>query len=174
MLVVFSVPEAERDKRHQLRATLSRMGFGTAAPGVWVAPGHLHDEAARTLARLGLQSYADLFCAHHSAFGALRDKIGQWWDLPAIDAECARVRRAAQRPALPAESPRAAFRTYVPLLTDWRRLPYLDPGLPLDLLPRPWHGAARRRPVRRPRRGAARAGPRARPGHHPVVSAKGR
>ena len=26
-------------------------------------------------------------------------------------------------------------------LTDWRRLPFLDPGLPADLLPKGWHGA---------------------------------
>jgi phenylacetic acid degradation operon negative regulatory protein len=141
VLVVFSVPEAERDRRHQLRATLSRMGFGTAAPGVWVAPGHLHDEAARTLARLGLDPYVDLFCAQHSAFGGLRDKIGRWWDLPAIDAECADF-VARHRDARPAGTPAEAFGAYVPLLTRWRRLPYLDPGLPLELLPRPWHGAA--------------------------------
>jgi phenylacetic acid degradation operon negative regulatory protein len=141
VLVVFSVPEAERDRRHQLRATLSRLGFGTAAPGLWVAPAHLHDEAARTLARLGLQSYVDLFCARYSAFGSLRDRIGQWWDLPAIDAECADfVQRYAGPTPRPA-TPRDAFRVYVPLLTEWRRLPYLDPGLPLELLPAPWHGA---------------------------------
>jgi phenylacetic acid degradation operon negative regulatory protein len=141
VLVVFSVPEAERDKRHLLRATLSRLGFGTAAPGLWVAPAHLHDEAARTLARLGLQHYVDLFCARYSAFGSLADRIGQWWDLPAIDAECAGFveRHAGLRPAHP--TPRDAFRVYVPLLTEWRRLPYLDPGLPLELLPRTWHGA---------------------------------
>jgi phenylacetic acid degradation operon negative regulatory protein len=26
-------------------------------------------------------------------------------------------------------------------LTAWRRLPYLDPGLPAELLPADWHGA---------------------------------
>lgn len=140
VLVLFSVPEAERDKRHQLRATLGRMGFGTAAPGVWVAPGHLHDEAGRTLARLGLQSYVDLFRARYSAFGGLRERIGQWWDLPAIDAECAGF-VARHRDLGASAEPREAFRAYVPLLTEWRRLPYLDPGLPLELLPEPWHGA---------------------------------
>jgi phenylacetic acid degradation operon negative regulatory protein len=28
----------------------------------------------------------------------------------------------------------------VRLLTDWRRLPYLDPGLPAELLPADWTG----------------------------------
>ena len=36
--------------------------------------------------------------------------------------------------------PREAFRAYVPMLTAWRRLPYLDPGIPLELLPAGWPG----------------------------------
>ncbi len=42
VLAVFSVPEAERSKRHVLRSRLARLGFGTAAPGVWIAPGGLY------------------------------------------------------------------------------------------------------------------------------------
>ena len=34
----------------------------------------------------------------------------------------------------------AAFAAYVPMLTAWRRLPYLDPGLPLEHLPEGWPG----------------------------------
>src|SRR2546423_1594369 len=39
-----------------------------------------------------------------------------------------------------ADGPRTAFEIYVPMLTVWRRLPYLDPGLPVDLLPVGWNG----------------------------------
>src|SRR3954471_8808169 len=42
LLAVFSVPEAERHKRHVLRTQLVRLGFGTASSGVWIAPAHLH------------------------------------------------------------------------------------------------------------------------------------
>src|SRR5262245_34678883 len=38
LVLVFSVPEAERERRHALRSLLISLGFGTAAPGVWVAP----------------------------------------------------------------------------------------------------------------------------------------
>ena len=33
-----------------------------------------------------------------------------------------------------------AFADYVRALTDWRRLPYADPGLPAELLPPDWIG----------------------------------
>jgi phenylacetic acid degradation operon negative regulatory protein len=144
VLVIYSVPESEREKRHQLRATLTRMGFGTASPGVWIAPGNLYDEVARTLARLELESYVDLFRSRYEAFGTLRAKVGEWWDLPAIDAEYdAFIRRyqdARTRWKSSADATRTAFTVYVPLLTEWRRLPYLDPGIPLDLLPGSWNG----------------------------------
>ncbi|WCI07992.1 PaaX family transcriptional regulator C-terminal domain-containing protein [Arthrobacter sp. OVS8] len=43
-------------------------------------------------------------------------------------------------PAPGADADRAAFADYVQLLTQWRRLPYLDPGLPEEFLPPGWHG----------------------------------
>ena len=82
VMVVFSIPESERDKRHQLRSTLVSMGFGTVSPGVWVAPGLLHDEVARTLDHQGLASFVDLFRARHDGFGSLRDRVGSGGTCP--------------------------------------------------------------------------------------------
>jgi phenylacetic acid degradation operon negative regulatory protein len=142
IVVVFSVPESERDKRHALRSALTRLGFGTAAPGVWVAPGNLAPETRRTLERRGLSSYVDIFTGSHVAFGDLRSKVREWWNLDELTALYAdflsryRPLRASASGAAPPE----AFRVYVPMLTEWRRLPYRDPGLPLSLLPPGWNG----------------------------------
>jgi len=152
LLAVFSVPEAERNKRHVLRSQLARLGFGTAAPGVWIAPAYLHEATADMLARLGLSGYADLFRADHLAArdlagGDLAGKVRQWWDLDQTE-RLARDFVTAWEPVLrgwarrrPQAHGRAAFADYVRVLTDWRRLPYLDPGLPAELLPPGWAGA---------------------------------
>jgi len=147
LLAVFSVPEAERHQRHVLRSQLSRLGFGTAAPGVWIAPAYLHEATVEMLARLGLSGYADLFHADHLAFGDLATKVRQWWDLDRTE-RLASDFVAAYEPVLlgwpgrrAAAHPREAFADYVGVLTDWRRLPYLDPGLPAELLPPGWAGA---------------------------------
>ena len=47
---------------------------------------------------------------------------------------------AADGSAADAGRPGEAFADYVRVLTAWRRLPYLDPGLPPELLPAGWHG----------------------------------
>src|SRR5262249_38834638 len=138
-------------QRHGLRSQLSGLGFGTAAPGVWIAPAYLHEATADMLERLGLSGYADLFRADHLAFGDLAAKVAQWWDLARTERlACDFVtayepvprgwagRRAAPRPP-------QAFADYVRVLTDSRRLPDLGPGLPAEPLP---PGSAGVRPAR--------------------------
>ncbi|MGA8980568.1 MAG: PaaX family transcriptional regulator C-terminal domain-containing protein [Pedococcus sp.] len=146
VVVVFSVPESQRQKRHTLRARLSWLGFGTVSSGVWIAPGHLADDAREVLLSDGLDPYVDLFRAEYLAFGDPAAKIAQWWDLAALEQlytefleahEPARQRWAGQREVPPGPE---AFADYIRALTSWRRLPYLDPGLPTNLLPTSWSG----------------------------------
>jgi phenylacetic acid degradation operon negative regulatory protein len=39
-----------------------------------------------------------------------------------------------------AVTPLAAFRLYISVVAEWRRLPFLDPGLPTEVLPEDWEG----------------------------------
>ena len=151
---MFSVPESERQRRHVLRSELARLGFGMVAPGVWIVPAHPQDVTAETLRRLGLDSYADLFHAEHLAFGDPAEKIRRWWDLDELErryrafiqAHEAALRRweagsaGGHDGAVVPAGGREAFADYVRVLTDWRRLPYSDPGLPAELLPPDWIG----------------------------------
>lgn len=146
VLAVFSVPESERHRRHVLRSELARLGFGMVAPGVWIVPAYPQDTTAETLRRLGLDGYADLFRAEHLAFGDPAAKIRRWWDLDELERQYEAFIGAHEaaldelaRQDVPAGGPEA-FACYVRLLTDWRRLPYLDPGLPAELLPGDWIG----------------------------------
>ncbi|GAB2820330.1 PaaX family transcriptional regulator [Streptomyces daliensis] len=146
LLAVFSVPESERTRRHVLRSRLARLGFGNAAPGIWIAPSHLEDETRHTLVRLGLDAYVDLFRGTHEGFEPTAEAAARWWDLEAI-AALHRSFLSAHEPVLRAWSrrrktpPEEAYRDYLPALDAWRRLPYADPGLPAALLPRDWPGA---------------------------------
>jgi phenylacetic acid degradation operon negative regulatory protein len=149
LLAVFSVPESQRHRRHALRSELARLGFGMVAPGVWIVPARLHDATAQALRRLGLDGYADLFRADHLAFGDPAAKVRRWWDLGLLEdryrdfiaAHEPVLRRWRRRgPARGEPGGRQAFADYVRAVTDWRRLPYLDPGLPADLLPAGWIG----------------------------------
>lgn len=146
LLAVFSVPEAERHKRHLLRSRLAGLGFGTAAPGVWIAPGTLFAETRHVLRRLELASYVDLFRGAHLGFDPTAQAVARWWDLDALaalhhaflDAHEPVLARWSDAAAPPPPEP--AFRDYLRALDSWRRLPYADPGLPPVLLPPDWPG----------------------------------
>jgi phenylacetic acid degradation operon negative regulatory protein len=146
LLAVFSVPEAERKQRHALRSRLSWLGFGTVSAGVWIAPGHLAGETQDVLERSGLAGYVALFRADYLAFGPVTGQLGRWWDTDRLQRMYAEFREV-YGPLLrrwddgSGGSDAAAFTTYVRALTDWRRLPFLDPGLPAELLPTHWQGA---------------------------------
>ncbi|MBT2451998.1 PaaX family transcriptional regulator [Streptomyces sp. ISL-43] len=145
LLAVFSVPEQERAKRHLLRSRLARLGFGSVSPGVWIAPAHLHGETLRTLDRLRLTPYVELFRGVHLGFAPTAESVARWWDLAALakqHEEFLDLHEPALRAlhAGPAPDPEAAYRGYLLALDSWRRLPYADPGLPRDLLPADWPG----------------------------------
>src|SRR5690606_15825474 len=138
VLAVFSVPESERQKRHVLRSRLSGLGFGTAAPGVWIAPARLYEETRHTLERLGLAEYVDFFRGDHLGFAATADAVARWWDLARIakehEAFLARHEEVLRTWEGRADTPpEEAYRDYLLALDSSRPLPYTAPGLPAAL-----------------------------------------
>ena len=158
VIAVFSVPEDQRARRHALRSRLAWLGFGSVAAGVWIAPAQLAAETREVLAGDGLAEYVTLFTAGQLAFADVRHEVSRWWDLDRLEQlyqafidsvapVLARWEPDAGPDAGPLAGPLAgppdagrAFADYVRVLTAWRRLPFLDPGLPADLLPDDWHG----------------------------------
>src|SRR3954463_8079523 len=106
--VVFTVPETQRARRHELRSRLAGLGFGPMAPGVWLAPGTLADEVRVALARQGLTGFLHLFrggarAGEQLGYAPLAERGRGWWDLPGIEARYAAFvadhRRLARRGA---------------------------------------------------------------------------
>jgi len=140
-LISFSLPEDQRQVRHQLRRRLSWIGCGTVAPALWICPDFLSEEVEEILRDLGIRNAATVFRTELPRTGGPIDEaIAQWWDLPAIDA-LHRDFIKTMDGLLPASPSSAdAFRAYVTGIDAWRVIPYLDPGLPLSLLPADWPG----------------------------------
>jgi phenylacetic acid degradation operon negative regulatory protein len=146
VLVIFSVPESHRDRRHQLRSHLSWLGFGTIASGAWIAPRRLRPEVESTLTRAGLLEYTERFDVSYGGGEASRRLARKCWDLPGLGRMYSRF-AARWEPVLERwfnsgedASPQAAFRDYISVVAEWRRLPFLDPGLPTEVLPEDWEG----------------------------------
>ena len=147
MVVVFSVPEAHRDLRHQLRVRLTWLGCGSMAPGAWIGPGHLVEETREVLGEVGLLPYATVLRTEAPLVaGDLAAAVARWWDLTALGerydvftggfAPVAERWRKPRRSGSDAE----AFADYLRAVDAWRSIPYLDPALPPELLPADWPG----------------------------------
>lgn len=95
-------------------------------------------EVRHVLARSNLEEYVDLFSGVYLGFKGLVGRVREWWDLDGLSARyddfVATYQPLARRLARHPPDERDAFRDYVRMLTSWRQLPYLDPGLPLELL----------------------------------------
>jgi len=147
VVVSFSMPESDRDKRHALRSQLMWLGLGTVSGGVRIGPARILDDVVEVVKRLGVEDYVDVFTADHRGLGSVVDLANRAWDLSAL-AEAYRlflghfagVHRAVRRRR--SIDPADAFTTYTLTLHEWRKFPYLDPGLASDLLPDGWPGPA--------------------------------
>ena len=149
-LVVFSVPETERNRRYELRTELLSQGFGFVAAGVAIAPIRLLNQALTRLRNRGLDRYIECFQVQYGHEDRLPERVASWWDLEALDTQyndfiaayekelLAWQTRMGQTTQLDAQERAEAFALYVPLLTRWRRFPYRDPNIPLELLPSGW------------------------------------
>jgi len=145
-LVTFSIPETMRAERHQLRSRLRWLGYGNVGAGLWIAPSRTYERTVEMVRSSGLDRYVDVFRATYAAFGDLDELVQRCWDLDQVR-RAYRLYLAEFEPmaeswstADPREEPRSAFRDYVSALHSWRKIPYLDPGLPPELLPSDWEG----------------------------------
>lgn len=142
-IVNFSVPESSRSKRHQLRALLSSLGFGNVGTAMWIAPARMQTAAEQAIAELGLDEYAAIFVGDYLGRQDLSTLLYASWDLDAINEryKAFLTRYSTEVKALSSQAtidPQHAFVTYLGAVDQWRKLPFRDPGLPLQVLAADW------------------------------------
>lgn len=132
-------PDAGRERRQQLRTRLTWAGFGALPGGVWISPDPGREaEASAILSDLGLAGDCMSFVARYGDVGEPRDVVSRAWDLGTLR-EGYEVFIATFAGAEPSGD-EAALAAQTMLVHQWRRFPFLDPRLPVDLLPDEWPG----------------------------------
>jgi phenylacetic acid degradation operon negative regulatory protein len=137
LLVLTRIPETDRAARHLLRTRLSWAGFGSPAPGVWLSA-HTERlaEAEHALRQASVLEEAPIFVVEHRGGADMAEMARRAWDLGAIDVSYRSF--MAGYGARDVGDPLAG---QVDLVHAWRRFPWLDPTLPLELLPADWSGS---------------------------------
>ena len=139
LVLLVSVPESQRELRHQLRNGLTWAGLGSPAPGVWISPHVSREaEAKQVVEGLGLEPVVYSFCGPFAGVGSERGMVEQAWHLGELaDAYEEFVQQFA---GLRPQSGDQVLFAQIRLVDQWRRFPRLDPQLPPELLPPHWIG----------------------------------
>ncbi|MCW2582434.1 MAG: paaX [Klenkia sp.] len=142
-MVIYTVPEAERALREQLRRRLAWFGFGPLSTSVWISP---HDRVDEVVASLDDSPGAriDTFRSASAGLTADRDIATRAWDLVGLERDY-RELLATYDARLPAYRAGAvtgaqALVERLQLVRDYRTFPFRDPDLPPELLPEQWPG----------------------------------
>jgi phenylacetic acid degradation operon negative regulatory protein len=138
LVILVSVPESRRQLRHHLRTQLQWAGFGSPSPGVWLTPQTAREaEALSVLAELGLED-ATTFVGSLGSLGDPGHLVRQAWDLEGLAARYQEfVQEFSRLRPIGAE---AMFVAQASIVHAWRRFPFIDPGLPREVLPDVWAG----------------------------------
>ncbi len=142
-VLTYSIPEARRDHRDQLRKRLSYLGFGSLAAGAWISPHDLRSEVSDLADDLRLEGCVDQFRGVYldpsdgpalasrvwpldELARAYRDFVERWQGIAADGA--GRIPDAR------------AFVLRFWLIHEYQRFFLADPDLPAELLPDDWQG----------------------------------
>ncbi len=146
-MLVYSIPEAMRSIRDDLRKELAWTGFACLAPGTWISPNPLEEALAELVHRYDLAPHITTFTAAHTGPETAQELVRRCWDLNAITAGYDRFiahwqPRMENFRDLPDDR---CFVEKIELVHDYRKFLFVDPGLPRELLPEGWRGADARR-----------------------------
>ncbi len=137
IVLLASVPEADRAARYRMAQQLSWLGFGPLGQGTWICPWTDQERAVRPVLD-DLSIEATSFRGPVGLIGSGVDLAWQAW--PLDDLANAYRQFLEDFPESAPASPVDAADRLIRLVHDWRRYPFLDPDLPSELLPEDWPG----------------------------------
>ncbi|MGW1786577.1 PaaX family transcriptional regulator [Streptomyces sp. NPDC002143] len=142
-MVIYTVPENDRQTRDDLRKKLAWLGFGSLAAATWVCP-HPRLDAVANAAALLPTARLTLLTTRTTGLPADRAMAAQCWELDEIAADYAefvrRLRTGHADYRARALDAAAALAERVRLVNAYRHVVQRDPQLPTELQPPGWTG----------------------------------
>jgi phenylacetic acid degradation operon negative regulatory protein len=146
-IVTYSVPERIRKARDRLRLELSWMGYGPLSEATWISPNDRTKEVEDLAERLEIKDCIQIFQAKCEECTDPGNIVSRCWDLGKIHERYANfitryqpklecyLKRLEAGDSLESSE---CFVERFNLIHEYRKLPFLDPDLPQELLPDNW------------------------------------
>jgi phenylacetic acid degradation operon negative regulatory protein len=140
LVLMVGIPEAQRQLRHRLRTRLTWLGLGSPAPGLWIVPDPGKAAAVRgVVAELDLADRAFAWAGPSAEVGDPARLLASAWDLDEVERRYLEFIERFEQVAV--RGGNDAFVAQVRMVQEWRKFPFLDPDLPVELLDHAWPGA---------------------------------
>jgi phenylacetic acid degradation operon negative regulatory protein len=148
-LLTYSIPESKRHLRRRLRKRLLWLGFGALHHATWISPRDLQAEVRQITDALRARPYVEFFAAEHRCFASDEEIVARCWNLDQLSDYYATFMSRYDSPFQEHQArlaaggslePRECFVRRFMLIHEYRFSPYVDPNLPLELLPDDWLG----------------------------------
>ena len=146
-IVTYSIPEKTRETRDIFRRELGWLGYGALSDATWISPYDMTREVSELAERLSIEDCVQIFSALQVGSANPKDIMNWCWDLDKIHEKYNDFVDKYQRKlkdhrkrlqAGEVIEPGECFVERFHLIHEYRRLPFYDPDLPLELLPRNW------------------------------------
>lgn len=146
-LVIYYIPEENREARDRLRRELAWMGFGPLTTATWISPHDLTEEINELASEMNITAFIQVFKTTTVNSSGPASIVSRCWDLERIhrrySAFIKEYRKrmeeyGARISGVESIDSSEYFVERFRLMDDYRRLPYLDPDLPEELLPENW------------------------------------
>jgi phenylacetic acid degradation operon negative regulatory protein len=148
-LLTYSIPEAKRHLRRRLRKRLIWLGLGTFNSATWISPRDVKAEVEQIVDALDIRTYVEFFTVEHQGFSSDREIVARCWNLNQLNKYYADLithydpllqRHRDRTKVGNGLEPHECFVQRFMLIHEYRSSPYVDPNLPLELLPSDWLG----------------------------------
>ena len=142
-VITYSIPEKQRKKRDELRASLRGYGFGDLNPGLWISPHPLPGAVLPKWQEMGVWKYIEHFRAEHIGSDNPHKLVQKAWPkLPALDkdyrAYIARYEPVLSKFEAGLLDDQSCFAARLQNLFEFVSINLSDPALPPVLLPDGW------------------------------------
>jgi len=146
-IVMYSIPENRREVRNRFRQELEWLGYGSLCEATWISPNNLEIEVEKIARKLRVKDNVHVFTAKYIGLAEPGTILERCWDLkllnkkyedfinkyrPRLEAYQSRLQEGEEI------SPRDCFVARFELIHEYRRFPFFDPDIPVELLPANW------------------------------------
>jgi phenylacetic acid degradation operon negative regulatory protein len=134
-----AIPEDRRTARNRLVQRLRFLGFGSMQDGTWIAPHDRARQVAALVAELHVDKYVGVLTGRPAAEPDFAPFIERVWDLAELADRYRAFVGQFRRYGKGVRDDRDALLLRTRLVHTFREFPSLDPELPVELVPAPYH-----------------------------------